>query len=328
MNRPRIPLTVGHTPLEVLPRLSDHLGGPRILMKRDDVQMLGLGGNKIRKLEFHLAAAIEVGATDVITTGALQSNHARLTAAACAKLGLQCHLLLKPIVPRETAAYRGNANLVLDALSGAQVLWIDPAADSIAAMAVLASTLEASGRKVWVVPMGGSDALGSLGYVAAAGELMAQMEGEQPPAAVVVASGSGGTHAGLLAGLHHAGFKGDVEGVCVYETAGAQTAKVKRLVSQIFDLLDPCPDLPFEAVHCSDNQLGPGYGLPTEAMREAVALVARLEGVFLDPVYSGKAMAWLIANAGQWRQDETVVFVHTGGSPALFAYPELWTDLA
>ncbi|MDQ2065122.1 D-cysteine desulfhydrase family protein [Xinfangfangia sp. CPCC 101601] len=323
-NRPRVRLTNGPTPLEHLPRLSAHLGGPRILMKRDDSQSLGLGGNKIRKLEFHLGAALAAGATEVITTGALQSNHARLTAAACAKLGLNCHLILKPAVPRDNVAYTANGNLVLNALAGAQVTWVEAKADSLAEMHALSTRLEAQGRKVWIVPMGGSDALGSLGYVVAADEILDQTASEGSPSAVVVASGSGGTHAGLLAGLTQRGFAGSLEGACVYETAQGQLGKVQRLTAETLALLDPDTPLPAGAVRCCDSQLGPAYGIPTQAMHEALSLVARLEGIYLDPVYSGKAMAWLIANIAKWSRDETVVFVHTGGSPALFAYPEIF----
>lgn len=324
---PRFPLVEGPTPLHALPRLSDHLGGPRILIKRDDLQTTGLGGNKLRKLEFHVAAAKAAGATEIITTGALQSNHARLTAAVCARLGLNCHLLLKPSVKRATESYARNGNLVLNSLLGARISFLAADADGAAAMRDHARELEQRhGLTSWIVPMGGSDALGSLGYARAAGEIRTQLSAESLEAsAIVLAGGSGGTHAGMLAGMLATGYAGEVHGPCVLEGEAAQLAKVARITAEVLALMKCSREIPPDAVRCEDSQLGDGYGVPTEAMREALALCGRLEGVFLDPVYSGKAMAWLIASAGRWSRDETVVFLHTGGVPGLFAYQDLFT---
>jgi D-cysteine desulfhydrase len=317
--------TVGRTPLQPLPRLSEALGGPEVWIKRDDRTGLAAGGNKTRKLEFLVADAIEQGADLLITTGAPQSNHCRLTLAAAAVEGLACRLLIEERVP---GSYRADAvgNALLFDLMGVDRIEVVPeGADLMAGMQRMAEEAEREGRKPYLIPGGGSNALGSLGYVACAEETM-QQAFEQGVAFdhVVCASGSGGTHAGLLAGLHGVNAGLPLTGVSVRAERAAQEEKIWRLAQAVCDLAGVVPDVPEELVVVRDDQVGPGYSLPTAAMAEAVRLFARTEAILLDPVYTGKAAAGLIAmvREGALREGQRVLFVHTGGSPALHAYPD------
>ena len=317
--------TDGRTPIQPLPRLSAELGGPEIWIKRDDLTGLAAGGNKTRKLEFLVADAIEQGADLLITTGAPQSNHCRLTLAAAAKEGLACRLLIEERVP---GTYHADdvGNALLFELMGADRIEVVPSgADLMAGMQRMAEEAEREGRKPYLIPGGGSNALGSLGYVACAEETMQQaFERSVAFDHWVCASGSGGTHAGLLAGLHGVNAGIPLTGVSVRAERAAQEEKIWRLAQAVCDLAGVAVDVPEEAVVVRDDQVGPGYSLPTVAMGEAVRLFARTEAILLDPVYTGKAAAGLIAMVrdGTLRDGQRVLFVHTGGSPALHAYPE------
>jgi D-cysteine desulfhydrase family pyridoxal phosphate-dependent enzyme len=313
------------TPLEPARRLGAALGLPELWVKRDDLTALGLGGNKVRKLEFALGAALDAGCDTVVTFGALQSNHARQTAAACARLGLGCELVLTRAVPVTGPAFERSGNLLLDDLFGATVHVV--AHDD----AALAATVDgvrhavaARGGRAWWVPPGGSDAVGTLGYVAAGLELAAQARDAGIDLAhAVVATSTGGTQAGLLTGLRLAGSTAAVHGVAVYRDEARTHEAVAALATSVAEALGT------EAVDPADVSVdgsfrGGGYGLPTPAMWAALDAWARTEGVVLDPVYSGKAAA---ARAG-WAADGRLaggatVFLHTGGSPGLFAYADL-----
>ena len=317
--------TEGRTPLQPLPRLSAALGGPEIWIKRDDRTGLAAGGNKTRKLEFLVADALEQGADLLITTGAPQSNHCRLTLAAAAKEGLACRLLIEERVPGSYHADAVGNALLFDLMGVDRVEVVPVGTDLMAEMQRMAEEAEAEGRKPYLIPGGGSNALGSLGYVACAEETL-QQAFEQGVAFDhwVCASGSGGTHAGLLAGLHATQAGIPLTGVSVRAERAAQEEKIWRLAQAACELAGARTDVPEEAVVVRDDQVGPGYSLPTAEMGEAVRLFARTEAILLDPVYTGKAAAGLIAmiRDGTLREGQRVLFVHTGGSPALHAYPE------
>lgn len=317
---PRHGLGTLPTPFEPLHRLGSELGVP-LWVKRDDLTGLGLGGNKVRKLEYLVGDALAAGCDTVVTFGAVQSNHARQTAAACARAGLRCVLVLTRTVPRSGPAYTDGGNVLLDRLFGAEVRVVDP--DEVEdTVATLGEELAAAGHRVRWVPPGGSDAVGTAGYVQGGGELAADAAAAGVELShVVVASSSGGTQAGLLLGLRSAGCSAAVLGVAVYKDAGRTAATVGRLARETAVLLGL--DLPLaDDVRCDDRFLGDGYGLPTTAMATAVQRFARTEGLVLDPVYSGKAAAGLLAmaSAGELAGATGVAFVHTGGSPSLFAY--------
>ncbi|MBI3140718.1 MAG: D-cysteine desulfhydrase [Rhodocyclales bacterium] len=320
---PRVSLARLPTPIERLERLSAHLGGPTIYVKRDDETGLGLGGNKLRKLEFLLGEALAQGADTILTIGALQSNHARQTAAACAKLGLACELVLRRST-HVTDAYLGNGNVLLDRLFGARVTLIESHESREETMVHRAEELRAAGRKPYCIPVGGSCATGNLGYAACAEEVLTQARTLGLAfAAVVVATGSGGTQGGLVAGLHALGSPLPVVGIAVEGTRAEQEQLAHRQAAETVRALGAAA-LPRETVTVLDEYAGPGYARPTEAMREALRLAARFEGLVLDPVYTGKAFSGLIdlVRRGRFGRDESVLFLHTGGSPGLFAYPE------
>jgi len=317
------------TPLEPLARLSAALGGPRLLVKRDDCTGLGLGGNKTRKLEFLMAEALARGADTVITTGGVQSNHVRQTAAAAAKLGLACELVLTRVVPWGGPDYELSGNIQLDRLFGARVHLHDGGTDRTAAMETLAESLRRAGKTPYLVPTGGSNPVGALGYAAAAAELAAQAEERgETFTAVIHASSSGGTQAGLTAGLAALAPGVRVIGVDVDAHPEAVAAEVRRLAGEVWERLALPGSFPEDKVILQEGYAGEAYGLPTEAMAEAVRRTARLEGLLLDPVYSGKAMAGLIGliEEGEFSAKDTVVFLHTGGMPALFPYREALED--
>lgn len=310
------------TPLEPLPRLTAHLGGPRIWIKRDDCTGLGGGGNKTRKLEYLMAEAQRQGADVVITAGALQSNHARQTAAAAAKLGMGCVLVLAAAVAGRDETYATNGNMLLDDLFGAEILCLEAGADVNAAMAEIADRLAGEGKRASVIPIGGSNGLGALAYAEAVAELQKQAaELGIRFDRIFTASGSGGTQAGLVAGLHRTGLDARLHGISVAASDADLTAKLAGILAELDPLVGGTT--PIELVHTDARQVGEAYGQPTDAMREAVRTVAALEGVLLDPVYTGKAMAGLFAaiRDGEVGPDETILFWHTGGSQGLFAYP-------
>lgn len=320
---PRILLARLPTPIEPLPRLSAHMGGPRLFVKRDDLTGLGLGGNKLRKLEFLLGEALAQGADTVLTVGALQSNHARQTAAACARLGLDCELVLRR-GSHASEAYLNSGNLLLDRLFGARLHLLQAQESREERMEARAEDLRAAGRRPYCVPVGGSCGLGDLGYVACAEEIIAQSEDMNVRFdAVVVATGSGGTQGGLVAGMRL--LEGaPVIGMAVEGTRAEQEALAAAQAMETLHLLGrDAADLG-SSVAVMDDFVGSGYAKPTDSMREALSLAARFEGLVLDPVYTGKAFAGLIALArsGRFNNDQSLLFVHTGGVPGLFGYPE------
>jgi D-cysteine desulfhydrase len=322
---PRRRYTPAPTPLEPLANLTRLLGGPDLWIKRDDLTGLAGGGNKTRKLEFLVAEAIAQDCDTLITVGAVQSNHCRLTLAAAAKEGLKCRLLLEQRVP---GSYKGDAsgnNLLFDLIGAEKIEVVESGADLAACMAAMAEDLQRHGRKAYVIPGGGSNALGALGYVACAQELLHQAFEQQVRVDhVVVASGSAGTHAGLLVGLEGASADIPLIGVNVRRPRVEQEGNVYKLVGETAALLNLDKAIAREKVVALDDWVGPGYSLPTKEMVEAVRLLASTEAILLDPVYTGKAMAGLIGlvRQGRFKAGETVVFVHTGGSPALYAYQD------
>jgi len=320
-------LRLGHlpTPLEPMDRLSEHLGGPRFWVKRDDCTGLSTGGNKTRKLEFLLAEAIGEGADTIITQGATQSNHARQTAAAAARLGLKCHILLEDRTGSNDAQYTLNGNVLLDRLHGATVAKRPGGADMAAEMNALADTLRASGARPYVIPGGGSNTTGALGYVNCALELSEQAAAMGLKIdALVHATGSSGTQAGLVAGL--AALQSDIHllGIGVRAPREKQEAMVFDLAQRTAARMGHEGAVRREDVRANCDYVGAGYGIPTPGMVESVKLLAEIEGLLFDPVYSGKGLDGLIdlTRKGAFDGMENVVFLHTGGSVALFGYPE------
>ena len=309
---PRLRFAHLPTPIEPLPRLSAFLNGPRLLVKRDDQTGLAFGGNKTRKLEFLVAEAQARGADTLLTAGALQSNHCRQTAAAAAKFGFNCFLVLVGQPPAEA-----SANLLLDQLFGAEILWVEKSRRD----AVLQETLQktsAQGNKPYLVPYGGSSPTGVLGYVFA----MEEFVGQKVKADwIVFASSSGGTQAGLLLGRRFFGYEGKVLGISIDEPQRILQERVAKLASETSERLGPRIQFSSDDVLVNDEYAASGYGVLTGAERAAISLFAKYEGLLLDPVYTGRAAAGLIdlVRKGFFKKDETVLFWHTGGQPALFA---------
>ena len=323
---PRRRYTQGFTPIEPLARLSAALGGPTIHIKRDDMLGLFPGGNKTRKLEFLVADALAQGADTLITCGAVQSNHCRLTLAAAVKEGLKCRLVLEERVAGSFDPH-GNGNHFMFELMGAETIEVLPGgADVTAAMQRAADALAAQGRKGYIIPGGGSNALGALGYVACAQEILAQsFESGQRFDAIVVGSGSSGTHGGLVAGLFGANARIPVIGVGVSRDPADQEPLVWREAVATAELLGLRDAPPRDAVRCIGGYWQPKYSLPNARMVEAVQMLARLEAVPLDPTYTGKAMAGLIGlvRGGEFKPTDHVLFIHTGGLPSLFSATEV-----
>jgi L-cysteate sulfo-lyase len=320
---PRLRFAHVPTPLEQLHRLTQLLGGPNLWIKRDDCTGLATGGNKTRKLEYLMADALARSADTVITQGATQSNHARQTAAIAAKLGLACHLILEDRTGYRQDDYRHSGNVFLDRLYGAQLSEVPAGTDMDAAMAELAERLRGEGRRPYVIPGGGSNAIGALGYVTCALELAEQANNLGLVIdRLVTATGSAGTQAGLVAGFEGARCGIPVLGIGVRAPKPAQEQKVFALAEQTAELLGVPGAVARAAVVANCDYVGDGYGIPTPGMVEAVTLLARSEGILLDPVYSGKAMAGLIdlVRKGELRKGQNVVFLHTGGAVGLYGY--------
>ena len=315
---PRLELIGAPTPLEYLPRLSDHLGR-EIFIKRDDVTPLAMGGNKLRKLEFLAADALREGADTLITAGAIQSNHVRQTAAVAAKLGLHCVALLENPIGTHAENYLTNGNRLLLDLFNTQVEMCDALTQPNVQLEELATRIEAQGYRPYVIPVGGSNALGALGYVESALEIAQQCEGAVELSSIVVASGSAGTHAGLAVGLEQLMPGAELIGVTVSRKAADQLPKVVALQQAVANSLELQATA---GIQLWDDYFAPGYGTPNDEGMEAVKLLAQLEGILLDPVYTGKAMAGLIdgINQKRFKDEGPILFIHTGGAPALFAY--------
>lgn len=313
----RVSLAHLPTPLESLERLSHHLGGPQILVKRDDMTGLATGGNKSRKLEFLVADALEKGGNHLITTGAPQSNHCRQTAAAAARYGLGCSLVMRGTKPR-----RLTGNLQLSNLLGAHLYWCDAAGCS-ERITTVADEQKALGRHPYIIPLGGSNVVGATGYVWAMKELLAQLEAERRNVDFIVfATSSGGTQAGIVLGAHVYGFRGQIIGISVDHPAAAVQTQAAALATATATHLGLGTISVGERVEVNDDYVGEGYAKVGKAEREAIRLVAEKEGLLLDPVYTGRAMAGLIdlIRWGAFTRGQTVLFWHTGGTAALGAF--------
>lgn len=320
---PRKRYTEGQTPIEKLENFSKALGGPTIYIKRDDLLGLTSGGNKTRKLEFLMADAIANGADTILTCGAVQSNHCRLTLAAAVKEGLKCQMILEERVP---GSYKpeGSGNNFLFNLLGVEETYVVPGGTNMMEeLEKLAAKLEAEGRKPYIVPGGGSNAIGSTGYVACAEEIMSQLfEKGINIDHMVIPSGSAGTHAGIVAGMVGVNANIPITGVSVNRNKELQTNAVWNLAKATAERVGVPVEITKDMVQVTDEYVGPGYSLPSDEMIEAVQLLARTEGILLDPVYTGKVMAGLIGmvREGKFKKEDNVLFLHTGGSPALYAY--------
>jgi L-cysteate sulfo-lyase len=324
---PRVRLGHLPTPLEPMPNLTKLLGGPQLYIKRDDCTGLSSGGNKTRKLEFLMADALQKGADTVITQGAIQSNHARQTAAAAAKLGLKCQILLENRTGSQSPDYCGSGNVLLDHLHGAPTRNFPGGTDMNAAMEVVAEEVRSKGGKPYIIVGGGSNPIGALGYVNCALELVAQANDMSLRIDHLVhATGSAGTQAGLVAGLEGLRSHIPVLGIGVRAARPLQEENVYKLASATADLMGMTGAVARERVVANTDYVGPGYGKPTDAMIEAINMLARSEGILLDPVYSGKGMAGLIdlIRKGHFKKAENIVFLHTGGSVGLFGYNDLF----
>ena len=312
------------TPLEHLPRLSEHLGGPNIYVKRDDCTGLASGGNKTRKLEYSMAAALEEGADTIITVGAVQSNHVRQTAAAACKLGLKCEVLLEHRIADPSEYYAGSGNVLLDKIFGANLREYPGGTDFEKAMAEVEDEVRAQGGKPYIIPGGASNKIGALGYVNCAIELLGQIEEQGLDIGhIVTATGSAGTQGGLIVGLKAMKSTIPLLGIGVNIPQQDQEEKVFNLACETAEYIGKPGCVSREDVVANCNYVGEGYGVPTESMNEAVLMLARTEGLLFDPVYSGKGLAGMIDLIRNGTLGGgNIVFLHTGGSAALFAYAD------
>lgn len=307
---------LAHTPtaIDPLPNLSEQLGGPRLLIKRDDQTGLAFGGNKTRKLEYLVGDALDRGAEMLLTTGAAQSNHCRQTAAAAARAGLDCTLVLTGNEPEKP-----SANNFLDQLLGANLIWTEPQErDQVLKREV--KVLEQAGRRPYLIPYGGSNSTGAFAYALAVEELQEQISGEIPDW-IVFASSSGGTQAGLLAGGAYFDLKSNILGISVDEKAQVLSRRISKLASEIARIFERELVFSEEDILVNDDYLGEGYGVMGDLEIQAITTFARQEGILLDPVYTGRAAGGLLdlVSKGFFQPDETVLFWHTGGTPGLFA---------
>ena len=322
---PRVHLAHLPTALEPMDRLSETLGGPRIWIKRDDCTGMSTGGNKTRKLEFLMAEAQAQGADLVITQGATQSNHARQTAAFAARLGMDCHILLEDRTGSKDPNYNNNGNVFLNFLHGATAEKRPGGLDMNAEMAAVADGFRASGRNVYTIPGGGSNATRALGYSNAAMELVQQANSMGLKIdRIVHATGSAGTQAGLIVGLKAINANIPLLGIGVRAPKPKQEENVYKLAVATAEKLG-CPGVVArEDIVANTDYVGQGYGIPTPECLQAIEMFARLEGILLDPVYSGKGAAGLIdlVAKGEFADDQNIVFLHTGGAVALFGYTD------
>lgn len=320
---PRVVLTQAPTPLQHLPRLSRLLGGPDIYIKRDDNTGLALGGNKTRKLEFLLGDALAKGATHIVTQGARQSNHVRQTIAAASALGLRTTVLLEERIPNTDDDYDHNGNVLLDRILGAVIEARPSGLDMNHELIAIGERLQASGETPYLIPGGGSNAIGALGYVESAQELLQQINHQHVDVHHVVhATGSTGTQAGLVVGLQGNNSHIPVLGISVRAPRERQIENVTKLARQTWELLNIRGEFPADTIEVNADYVGEGYGIPTPATLEALFLLARTEGILLDPVYSAKGFAGLLdyIRQGRFTAGQNIVFIHTGGATALSGY--------
>jgi D-cysteine desulfhydrase family pyridoxal phosphate-dependent enzyme len=313
---PSLPFIAAPTLVEPMANLSLMLGGgPKLFIKRDDAIPFGFGGNKVRKLSLVAARAVADGADTLITAGGVQSNHARATAAAAAKLGLRAVLVANGEAPAKL-----TANALLDHLLGAEVVYVASREDRMPMIMSVADRVRAERRTPFAIPIGASTPLGALGFVLAMAELLDQMPA---PDVIVHATSSGGTQAGLVAGCRLLGLRTRVLGISADDSSASLTSQIRAIISGIADLLEMDPDALSRgtAIEVDDRFVGEGYGIPTDASREAIELAARTEAIFLDPTYTAKAMAGLIAYVRQqkFKENQAILFWHTGGQVGLFA---------
>lgn len=318
----RVPLCHGPTRIEPMVRLGEHLGGPKLFVKRDDCTGLATGGNKTRKLEFLVGEAMSQNADMLVTQGAVQSNHVRQTAAAACKVGMKCHAVLERRVPGRAPSYETTGNVLLDLMFGATWEFRPGGLDMNAEAEAVAERLRGEGHRPYFIPGGGSNPVGALGYAVCAQEIVDAAD-EQRFDWLVTATGSTGTHAGLVAGLSALGANLPVMGISVRQPRERQIAAVHALTQKTCEKLG-VDGVPVSKVMVDDGYVGEGYGIPHETTMEALSLAARYEGLLLDPVYSAKGMAGLIGlvRKGFFKPTDNVLFLHTGGSSALFAYEE------
>jgi L-cysteate sulfo-lyase len=322
---PRVNLAHLPTPLEFMPRLSEHLGGPEIYVKRDDCTGLATGGNKTRKLEFSMGEALAQGADTIITVGAIQSNHVRQTAAAACKLGLACEVLLEHRLGEPSEVYTSSGNVFLDRIFGATLREYPGGTDFDTAMMTVADEVRANGGVPYIIPGGASNATGALGYVNCGIELLEQCDAQSLTFdSLILATGSAGTHAGLAVGLRGSGKQLPILGFGVNAAQDVQEDRVFRLALETADKVGEADCVSRDDIVADCNYIGAGYGEPTESMNEAVLMLARFEGLLFDPVYSGKALAGMIdyIRQGRFATGQRLVFLHTGGSAGLFAYSD------
>lgn len=321
---PRRKYLQGPTPIEFLPSLTKALGNDvKLYVKRDDLLPGAAGGNKTRKLEFCIGDALAKGADTIITCGAVQSNHARLTASWSAKEGLDCHLILEERVKGSYKEKASGNNFLFELLGVKSIDVVQAGSDMMAQMNKKADELAATGKKPYIIPGGASNAIGAMGYAACAEEIMGQLNDKHLDIGhIIVPSGSAGTHAGMVVGM--AGVNGNIpiSGVNVSRTKEVQEELVYKLTLETAEKLSVKTGIAREEIVCFDQYVGPGYSLPTKSMVEAVKLFATTEAILLDPVYSGKAAAGLIdlVHKGHFSKNSNLLFLHTGGSPALYAY--------
>ncbi|MEM8750142.1 MAG: D-cysteine desulfhydrase family protein [Pseudomonadota bacterium] len=321
---PHAPLWPYETPIEPQPRLAEAIGAREVLIKRDDCNGLAFGGNKVRQLEYYIGDALSKGADTVLMTGAVQSNFVRTAAAACNRYGLTCHIQLENRVDKDDPEYRNSGNVLLNRVLGATLHYFNEDGDEAAAdrkLSVLADKLRADGAKPYIVPMHPDhDPIGALGYIDAARELIKQIESlPTMPDRIFVGSGSGNTHAGLVYGLRKYGCSIPVSGICVRRAESLQRPRIHQRCEQLAAMFEEESPLSASDIAVDDSFLVPGYGQAGPSAIEAMQICARMEGLILDPVYTAKVMAGLISHSRR-EPDQNLLFIHTGGSPALFAY--------
>jgi D-cysteine desulfhydrase/L-cysteate sulfo-lyase len=326
---PRVELSHRPTPLELLNNVSAEFG-TNVWIKRDDCTGLAFGGNKSRQLEFYIGQAIQQGADTLLTTGAIQSNHVRMTVAAARKMGLEVEVQLEHRVARDQPEYHNSGNPFLVRLMGAKIHYYPEGEDEAGADQALerrAAEIAKAGGKAFVIPLSNAHTpYGALGYVDGAEELMEQLNERQiEPVRFIVPTGSASTHTGFLLGVRACGSSIPVHGVCVRRDAGSQLQRVSTKLKSVIEAIGIDIDIPDADIICDDSMLAPGYGLLNDATVTAIRYLARREGILLDPTYSGKTFAVLLEmlRRGDFNADDHVVFLHTGGAASVFAYPEL-----
>jgi L-cysteate sulfo-lyase len=326
---PRVELSHRPTPLELLNNVSAEFGA-NVWIKRDDCTGLAFGGNKSRQLEFYIGQAMQQGADTLLTTGAIQSNHVRMTVAAARKMGLEVEVQLEHRVARDQPEYHNSGNPFLVKLMGAKIHYYPQGEDEAGADRALeerAAEIAKAGGKAYVIPLSNAHTpYGALGYVDGAEELMEQLNERQiEPVRFIVPTGSASTHTGFLLGVRACGSTIPVHGVCVRRDAASQLQRVRTKLKSVIEAIGIDISIPDADIICDDSTLAPGYGLLNAATTDAIRYLARREGILLDPTYSGKTFAVLLEmlRRGDFTADDHVVFLHTGGAASVFAYPEL-----